>query len=259
MNTPWIIIAGAAIMLVMAISIVLFTLLYQRRMLKQKELMQQKELEYQFKLIGASLAAQEKERTAIAKDLHDEIGGLLNTSKMNLKAHQLQSDPNKKEALLDSANELIQETIGHVRKISRDLLPPTLEKLGLLSALEELFRRNSQSGDIEIVFNRRCKSIDISKNTALQLYRIVQEVLHNILKHAEASSIHADAEKKHQRLCICLTHDGEGIAQTEVQRLINDSKTVGLTSIQSRAYSINAIVEYKVSEDKSGVEITVPL
>jgi signal transduction histidine kinase len=259
MNTPWIIIAGVAIMLVMAISIILFTLLYQRKTFKQKEVLQQKELEYQFKLIGASLAAQEKERTSIAKDLHDELGALLNTSKLNLKAYQLNTDENKKHELIDRTSHLIQETIDHVRLLSRDLLPPTLDKLGLFSALEELFVRNSRAGDIRIEFNRRCKSIELTKNKALQVYRIVQEILVNILKHAGATVIQADAEKRLDELCICICHDGEGIAQTEVKRLINDSKTVGLTSIQSRAYSINAKVQYTVSDQKAGVEIIVPI
>lgn len=126
---------GTVGMLLLAAAIILFMVFYQKSMLQEQVKRQQLELNHQTKIMEAVLESQELERKRVAADLHDSIGGMLSAIRVGLfTVSRHLPDP----ALLDQQKKMLDETIGSVRSLSRDLMPATLERFGLGHALREM-------------------------------------------------------------------------------------------------------------------------
>ncbi len=119
-------------MLILAASIILFVVFYQKKMIQEQLKRQQLELEYQQKMMEAALESQENERRRVAGDLHDSIGAMLSTIRVSL-ITQARRDNADLESI-NQSKKMLDDTIESVRRISRDLMPSTLEKFGLAHA-----------------------------------------------------------------------------------------------------------------------------
>src|SRR5687768_3477261 len=139
----YLIIAVAIVaMLVMSGAIILFVVFYQKRMIKEQLKRQALEFEYQQKMMQAELESQESERRKLAADLHDSIGGMLSTIRVGMST-VAKGLPNPHS--IDETKRMLDDTISSVRRISRDLMPSTLEKFGLTYAIKELCERFEQT------------------------------------------------------------------------------------------------------------------
>ena len=135
------------------------------------------------------IAGQEIERERIAKDLHDSLGGLLSTIKL-----QFDNVRSKKQELAElkeynHAHKLLDTAVDEVRTISRNLQPGSLHDLGLVSAIKDLINRFEGENCPEIDFQYYEMPDKIDKMISLSVYRIIQELLNNSLKHAQATEI----------------------------------------------------------------------
>lgn len=260
MSTTILLIIGTCAILFLVFFVIFFVLLHQKRMFENRALIINKENIHQKKLIDASIEVAELEREKIAKDIHDDVGSVLNVINLHL-SRILRSVDDKvlMKELINESKDLLESSIETIRGISRDLMPPILIRLGYEMGLEELCRQIRKSSAIETTFITSEKEFTISKRVELQLYRIVQEVVNNIIKHAKASEIKVTLQCSSSVFTTEIFHDGKGISSEMINQLSEEKGGVGLRSIQSRAQMISATVQYiTINEKKSLIIIEVP-
>ena len=249
-----IIFIGIMIMMLLALAFVLFFYFSQKRFQAEQLKSQAERLKHQELLLFSTIEAQEKERQRIAKDLHDEIGSKLNI--INLGMHQLNKIGKNNGAILNTTKELfgvINETIGTTRRISHDLLPPTLEKFGLKEALVELCESFKQTASFDIAFSvRENDPYKTEKNVELNLFRVVQELINNSIKHGKPSQIKINFWKNKNGIKIKYRDNGKGFDFKN-----NSFKTgLGMQNIESRIKMINAEFNFSSSVG-AGVQVEI--
>jgi signal transduction histidine kinase len=238
------IISGTAILLLMGIGLIIFVVIYQQQQLKQKY-QQQKQIqelkdEMQRQLLESALEVQEVERVRIAKDLHDEVGAMLSATKMSFN-QLLRKIDNTSDltALGKQTKELLEESIGHVRRISKELVPSTLEDFGLMSAIDEFIQKIHLASGVLFVFSHEGIEANqrFDKKIELTIYRIAQELVNNALKHAEAEQITLKLATEVNKIIFTFTDNGKGFNLESVRK---DPKSgLGMRNIESRLSVIN--------------------
>ncbi|MCF6342608.1 MAG: sensor histidine kinase [Bacteroidales bacterium] len=190
------------------------------------------QLEEEQKLMTAQsvIVGQENERKRIAQELHDGIGVLLSTASIHFSNIEESSADKKTAQMLKKANKLLKEAGGQVRKISHDIMPGVLSRFGLQEALEDIFENVEDIGSIEVECKIELDEGRLSENTEIVLYRIVQEMLNNTLKHAKAKKISFHLKIEADELHIIYNDDGQGFNQDDVQ----PERGLGLSGIKSR-------------------------
>ncbi|MCI4668072.1 MAG: sensor histidine kinase [Bacteroidia bacterium] len=235
-NTAQIFMVSNLVMLIFASLIIAFVMIYQKRLLQQHQEMQRREAAHQRELLSASIQTQENERQRIAKDLHDEVGSLLSLVKMKIvqvsKTHSKSEDPS---ALLNETNNLLKEGIQSVRRISHDLLPPSLEKFGLETALKSMIEKAGGDGSISFIFKSEGEYQRVASEHELNLYRIIQEIFTNAAKHAHASHIVLSMNAYPDQLSIVVEDDGRGF---DIEKKKAESTGLGLKNIESRILTL---------------------
>ena len=234
---------------VLAAAFVYFFIQYQRRISQQKSAMQKAELEHSEQLLHATLLSQEEERKRIGRDLHDDVG----TSLSNLKMMMAQTA----ETVADSTTykPLIDNIITTVRNISHSLSPPGLSLFGLENTLHELFDNFNKAGNIKLVFeNELAEKLDaFNEQTALALYRIVQELLTNTVKHANANQVLIKCFKERGNTIITYQDDGKGIDTKAGKK-----SGMGMQNIEARLRMIQAQYELPVAAKGFFIKIIIP-
>lgn len=252
-NLILILVVGTGGMLMLAGAIIFFVIYYQKRMLQNRIATQQLEADYQRQLLQSTIDSQEKERKRIASDLHDGVGAMLSAAKLNL--NMLRSGTIPAEELTEAigeTKEMIDDTIDTVRRISKDLLPSSLEAFGLSKAVQELCEKldNPQT---RVTFNENNEPHSLSQQEELLIFRMIQELINNALKHAEASEIAVQLDWG-KPLSVVVTDDGKGFNLEETRKDIK--KGVGLYSIENRASLVGGEVEF---QSKPGEGSTVKI
>ena len=214
---------------------------------QKEEINQQKirELEdnIQISSMQSMLEGQEIERERIAKDLHDSLGGLLSTIKLQVDSVKTKVEPVKELSEYKSANKMLDTAVAEVRSISQNLQPGALVKLGLIAALKDLFNRFDEEHypDIDFQFYNLPERIDTM--VSLSIYRIIQELLHNTIKHAKATEILIQLNREEDELVIQFEDDGKGFDLTNLQR-----KGMGLENIKSRVNYLKGEISFDAKE-----------
>lgn len=239
-------------MLVLAGFIILFVVYYQKKMVQEQLKRQQLELEYQHRMMEATLESEESERRRLAGDLHDSVGGMLSTIRVGLTAIAKQlPDP----TLVDQSKQILDDTLTSVRRISLDLMPSTLEKFGLMAALKELCERFEGASLIPVNFLVHGEVKPMAAGRELKIYRIVQELINNAVKHAEPSVINLTATGGDD-LQLTVEDDGKGFDPSLSHSVSRNGSGLGLFNIENRARLLNARLEYDTSLGK-GSKITL--
>jgi signal transduction histidine kinase len=245
---------GTVGMLLLAIAIVLFMVFYQKRMIQEQVKRQKLEIDYQQKMMQATLESQESERRKLAADLHDSIGGMLSTIRMGISTLG-RSLPDQRS--VDPTKQMLDDTIASVRQISRDLMPATLEKFGLAQALKELCERVQNTSLLSITFIEQGEFKPFDKNKELMIFRIIQELLNNAIKHSQATEIKVNLLTTNE-LVVVVEDDGVGFNIEEQKSDKRNGKGLGLYSIENRASLLNAKLEFD-RQRKKGSMITLTM
>lgn len=233
----------------------IFLLLYLRLTARKNRIIAEqriRQLEEEKKLLAAKflVEGQEEERKRIAQELHDGLGVLLSTTKMQFSSIKDKSPENK--SLIERATKLLEQASGDVRKISHNMMPGLLTKLGLCEAVEDLFERLNETEGIsahaEITGGRE----RLPENKEIMMYRIVQEMVNNTLKHAEAKHLGLVINVLPEHLDILYTDDGKGFDVAEQL----ESKSLGLQSIQSRVNFLEGQLQIE-SSPEAGTKYTM--
>ena len=228
---------GIAVMMLLSLSLVLFFLLSQRKLHNEKIKAQALAIQHQQDLLEGNLRVQEAERQRIASQLHDDVCSKLGV--LNLTFHRLhRTDPESPthEGLFQEINRLIAETLDTTRQISHELVPPTLEGFGLPAALSELCAQIQNTGAVDISLENNVLRSDFANGEMeLHLFRIVQELANNSLKHANANAIHIFLDSLDDKIRLLFRDDGKGFDMDGAP-----AKGLGLKNIENRAKMIGA-------------------
>ncbi len=220
--------AGIFGMLFLSIALVVFFVVYQRRIFAKEREQEEKEKAHQKQLLVAAVEVQETERRRIASDLHDDIGSLLSATRLYLRQLNPEAPQEKTVEIKDQALSILDEMIQNTRRITHDLMPPALEKFGFQAAAEDMCDRIGRSGGIRVNF-RSDSDIRLEPRKEVALYRVLQELINNTLKHAKARTIDVAIDRKQDYFSFIYSDDGKGFDLATVQ-----SAGLGLRNIESR-------------------------
>jgi PAS domain S-box-containing protein len=202
------------------------------------------------------IEAQEDERRRIARELHDQIGQVLTAVKMSLHAVQQVCNTSDARSHVKDNIEAVDEALRLVRDLSVDLRPPLLDDLGLITALEwyvdRYARRTGLQVDLQIELPNPEERFSRELETAC--FRIAQEALTNIVRHANARHILVQLAKEANVLVLSIKDDGVGFEVKRLQKREPRAVTLGLVSMQERAHAAGGTVEI-ASEISKGTEV----
>jgi two-component system, NarL family, sensor kinase len=198
------------------------------------------------------IEAEEKERSRIAQELHDGLGQLLSTARLNVAS--LEEAVSKEDALdVERSLRIIDEACIEIRNISHNMMPSALSRLGLAPALTELVSNVNASDQLKINFTSHI-NFSLGRSLDITLYRIIQEIVNNMLKHSRASLINLKIEQEEHKLQVMLEDNGIGFDTKEIGR----SKGIGWKNIFSRVAMLNGTIEIE-SEFQKGTKIIINL
>ena len=186
--------------------------------------------------IFAEITIRENERKRIAADLHDSLGPLLSAVKLNISSVDIPL-PQDQE-VLEKTGRYLDEIIGSMRRISYDLLPNTLERQGLVEAIREFVGQVNLKKTIDIQLYV-VKDIRVPKEKEIHIFRMIQEIVHNTIKHAGAKHLQIGLSEEAGHLLFLTKDDGKGFDREKEQ---SRSSGLGLKSLESRCEILNGIL-----------------
>nr|WP_319571610.1 sensor histidine kinase [uncultured Draconibacterium sp.] len=231
---------GTIGMLLLAGGIFFFFIAYQKKLLQKQLELNRMVQNQQEEIIKNTIEAQENERKRIARDLHDEVGAMLSVVKLTVGRIEKKIESGKTKELASETKTYLDDVILQVRRISRSLLPPSLEKLGLYFALEELADWVNKSDQLAIDCWKSGEQFRFDSKQELAVFRIVQELVNNAIKHAAASRISIDIRFTKQCVAVVVGDDGKGFLLEEKMQT-----GLGLRNLESRSEMANAKLKLK--------------
>ncbi len=213
-----------------------------------------KQIQHQRQLTQASIDGQEKERKEIGKELHDNIGQQLTTIKLFLDIAKTTGDDPTNE-MVNMALKGISDVINEIRAMSRSLVPSTLKDLGLIESIDELVESFTRTQKINISFVRSGFNEELlHENQKLALFRIIQEQLNNIVKHATAKHATIKLGSQDDLITLEVSDDGKGFDDDKIRR------GLGFMNIKNRAELLDGLSEIVSSPGKGCIlKVVLPV
>jgi signal transduction histidine kinase len=227
-------------------------LLWQNQKLREQRIT---ELEQERKLVAAQsvMKGQEEERSRLARDLHDGVGGLLSGVKLsmsNMKGNVFLSEENAHS--FENVISQLDQSIVELRRVSHNMMPEALIKYGLKEALENYCENINVSGKIKVQLQTYGMEKRMEQSTEIIIYRMIQELLNNVIKHAEAKNVLIQLVRKEDHFNLTVEDDGKGFDTKEIE-----TKTgAGLANIKARAEYLNGNVDI-VSKKGEGTSVNI--
>jgi two-component system NarL family sensor kinase len=250
---------GTLGMLVLVIGLILFIIFHQRKVIRYQTKLQEMEIEQQKMMLTASIKLQEEERQRLAADLHDDAGPLLATARLYLNENLVNQDKSTQLQSIYQARQIIDDTIQLIRNISHSLMPPTLKNFGLESAINDLFQKISGSGAINASSRFHDYRDRLKPEKELVVFRIVQELVNNILKHSNSSFIHLTQNTHGDKFFLRIHHDGRGLIQADFEKLNKSNIGLGLKNISSRLRVVQGNINFEKDISQTYYKITMEL
>ncbi|HMP99337.1 MAG TPA: histidine kinase [Cyclobacteriaceae bacterium] len=248
-RNTYIFIAMAGLLVLMIIIFLLRNNLKHRQHLHEQKI-KQMEQQQQVVSLQSMINGQEAERTRVAKDLHDGLGGLFSTIKMYFSTLQYEEPALADKELFQKTYSSIDNAAEEVRRIAHNMMPEVLVKMGLINALHDLCANISAGKLLHVSMEVHGMHKRLNATTEIMLFRIIQELLNNIIKHAQASEVIIQFIKEDNRLSVIVEDNGRGFNSEEVDK----NKHAGIETVQSRVAYLNG----KLSIDSQmGVGTTV--
>ncbi|MBU3662964.1 MAG: hypothetical protein FGM41_07175 [Bacteroidetes bacterium] len=211
----------------------------------------------QTELYWSILTGEERERKRIAKELHDGLGAQLSAIKLHAQSEDYENVllMNKTKNHHQNLIKQIDEACLEVRSISHDLLPPGLINSGIIESINRFVHQLKENSDIDLKFIHQINKEAFTKDLEVQIFRIIQELLNNIIKHANAQSAAIQIIQNNSRLLIIAEDDGTGFDLEE------NHKGLGINNIKNRIASLNGSIVFDTQKNNGTtviIEITLP-
>ena len=243
-----------------AVTILIISLLGYRNYQQKQKLQQQRiyelETEKQLSATEAVLKGEERERTRLAKDLHDGLGGMLSGIKYSLhsmKGNLIMTQENAQA--FERSIDLLDSSIKEMRRVAHNMMPEALVKFGLDTALSDFCNDISNSGAIQVTYQSiDIKDKNIDQTTAVTIYRIVQELLNNTIKHASAKNAIVQLSGSNLALSLTVEDDGKGFDTA----ILKQSRGIGWDNIQNRVEFLRGKLDVNSSPGK-GTSVHIEL
>lgn len=248
------VLAGAALLLI------IISLLSFRNYKNKQKLQQQRisELEKEKQLTATELILQgeEKERARLAKDLHDGLSGMLSGVKFSLQNMQgyLVLTPDNQQSF-ERSLDMLDSSINEIRRVAHNMMPEALVRYGLDTALKDLCTEINKSDIIKIVYQSMgMENVAIEQTRSVVIYRIIQELINNTIKHAAATEMLVQVLRENTKLIINIEDNGKGFDAN----YLSDSKGMGWTNIRSRIEYLKATLNLQTALNK-GTSVNIEM
>jgi signal transduction histidine kinase len=203
----------------------------------------------------AMILGEEKERERIAKDLHDSLGGLLSTVKLQFDNVRAKMNGSLHNEQYDKASDLLDTAVNEVRTISKNLQPAALKRYGLVASINDLISRFCGENMPEIYFQHYDLPDQIEELVSLSIYRVIQELLNNSIKYANAKEILIQLNGELDAISIQYEDDGNGFDVSTIPK-----KGMGLENINSRVNYLKGTISIEsVPDEGISVMARIPL
>lgn len=232
-------------------------ILVQETLIKDQKLTQ---LQQEQKIVAfkSMITGEESERKRLAKELHDGLGGMLSNLKLALSPPEegAKLGTEGQESILPHALDMADRASEELRRIAHNMMPQSLAKFGLITALEDLCDDINFAGTMEVTFQHF--NVDDSQVAAINLavYRLVQELLNNVVKHAEATEVTVQLSQNATTLLVTVEDNGKGF---DLEKAMAE-KGHGLSNLQSRVEALTGELEIDTRPDEgTSVQIQLPI
>jgi signal transduction histidine kinase len=254
----YLIFIGISAMLLLMISVLLVFYISQKKKWKYWQEMQQLKVHQQNQLIEAAVRSEEQERHRIAETLHDEVGAILSSSKLHLLAINTEHLDDKGKKLHEKGNELLDDAIKKVRGISHNLHSSILKEFGLNEAIIHFVNKITQGTLIKATTSLDEQYTTQNPENDISIYRMVQELINNIIKHAQATELVISSSYRNPQLELTVFHNGSGLSQQQFEELRYKKEGLGLKNIQNRVILLHGSIHFESSPEGNNIKIKVP-
>jgi len=250
---------GIAVMLLMLVSILVAVIFNQRKKNQHRADMEKLREQQQNQLIEAAVRSEESERHRIAETLHDEVGAILSSAKLHLLGIKTDKLDAKDLALHEKGRELLNDVIQKVRGISHNLHSNILKEFGLNEAIRHFVRKVTQGTMISATTALDDNYLTQNPDDDISMYRMVQELINNILKYANATECIVSSTLKGNDLDMVIFHNGAGLTQEEFEELRYRKEGLGLKNIQNRIILLQGTIHFTQGSEGYRINIHVPV
>jgi len=243
---------GAGLLIILLLSYRTYT---QKRKLQQQRITEL-EAEKQLTATEAVLKGEEQERTRLAKDLHDGLGGMLSGIKYSFTTMKgnLVMTPENHQAF-ERSMDMLDSSIREMRRVAHNMMPEALIRFGLNTALNDFCNDINQSGALIISYQSiGLEGVSIDQTTSITLYRIVQELINNTMKHAKATTSIVQLTISNGQLSLTVEDDGKGFDTT----ILNTNKGIGWVNIKNRVEFLKGKLDI-TSKEGEGTSVHIEL
>jgi signal transduction histidine kinase len=249
-NPKILLVGGAAIFSVLVFFIITFIVLYQRRFYRFMREKQELQNSFQREILKTQLETQEETFHQIGEEIHDNIGQLLSSTKMllGITERSLSSVPDP----LRTAQETLGKAIGELRSLSKTLNKEWLHQFNLIQNLETEIERINSAHVLRLELQTNVKQLPLSPEGQVMLFRIIQEALHNCIKHANAKSIRISIELN-SIISVTISDDGSGMRESN-----HEFEGVGIINMRHRTNLLGGTIKWGSSKN-SGTEVHIEL
>lgn len=229
---------------------------YKNKQKLQQQRIAELETEKQLTATEAVLKGEEQERTRLARDLHDGLGGMLSGIKfsfLTMKGNLIMTPDNAQA--FERSMDMLDSSIKEMRRVAHNMMPEVLVKFGLDAALQDFCHDINHSGALVVNYQSMgMEGIEVEQTTAITIYRVVQELINNTIKHAAATSAIVQVSKVDELISITVEDDGIGFDMSKLQKV----KGLGWRNIQSRIDYLKGSLDVQ-SEPGKGTSVHIEL
>ncbi len=253
-NQYFLLILCGIIITILVIGFLLIRSYRQKQLIlsQEKELHERRigefEIEKKLTATEAVLKGQDTERTRLARDLHDGLGGMLSGIKLSfMHIKEALAKSSDEQQLFDRSLDMLDGSIIELRKVAHNMMPETLLKFGLDASLKDYCDSITDTGALEVSYQSiSLDKLEADQTALITIYRIVQELLNNIVRHAAATNIYVQLALHDDHLTITVEDDGKGF---DVQ-VVKDSPGIGWNNIRNRVDFLKGTMDVQSELDK---------
>ncbi|MEP7197206.1 MAG: ATP-binding protein [Saprospiraceae bacterium] len=247
------ILIGTLLMLIFILCLIVFIAVFQNRA-RNREIKQEKLLS------EAMIKSQENERRKIGEELHEDISPVLVSALINLNI-LVNKSKDFVESNIENAIENVELAIKKIRNISHQLHPAAIEKFGLLLGLKDFARSINNSKNVTIRIQSTFEELNLDSFVQLIIFRIIQELIINAIKHGNSKNIHLELNSENNLLQISISNDGIKFNAQTYKSGIENTDSLGLKIVQQKLYLLSGTIKFNSNPKLlySNIVIQIPM